>query len=475
HDLTGAALLALAVSLVLGLYILRIESKQPTTPKQLLLLGVIIIGAVVAAKLLIPGRELYAFLFPIAAAPILVAVLLDAQLAIITAAVLSLLVAYIGSISPDSQGLAQISALGILQRATVYLLSGVAGVLFVGRGERLNRFAVAGVAVTLVLIVVNLAFWLFSPSHELSRLGWFSAVSLGNGSLSAILSVGIFLLMGYIFGVPTSFHLMELSQPNQPLLRRLLTEAPGTYHHSIIVGNLGERAADMIGADSLLVRVGCYYHDIGKLRRPAYFIENQMAGVNVHESLDPRQSASIVTEHIRDGLELAERYKLPPRLRAFIPEHHGTRLASYFYRRAKEQGLDVNPEDFRYPGPKPQSKETAIVMLADSVEATARSKDDHSPEQLDATVDAVIAERLEERQLDECDLTLRDLEIIRRAFKDVLRGIYHPRLEYPAPVAGERAATTGDEGAQQPQDDQVSRLAHLGFRVLPGGKKRPDT
>ena len=242
----------------------------------------------------------------------------------------------------------------------------------------------------------------------------------------------------------TSHSTRREAQISHPLLRQLQEQAPGTFHHSVIVGNLAERAADLIGADSLLVRVGAYFHDIGKIAKPGYYIENQMGGANPHDRLDPIASAKMVSEHVRAGMKLTARYHVPSRVRAFVPEHHGTRLVTYFYRKAASQDPMTDPERFRYPGPKPQSRETAMVMLADSVEAVVRAAKDRSHDKIDELVDAVINERVTEGQLDECDLTLRDLRTIADSFKATLRGIYHPRIEYPAPTKAELAgATTG--------------------------------
>jgi putative nucleotidyltransferase with HDIG domain len=215
----------------------------------------------------------------------------------------------------------------------------------------------------------------------------------------------------------------------------LLTDAPGTYHHSVIVANLAERAAHIIGADAMLARVGAYYHDIGKVVHPYQFVENQMDGTNVHDQLDPKTSAQLIIAHVKDGLALAQRHGLPSKVRDIIEQHHGTGWAGFFYVRAKEgtEGDDPNldPAPFRYPGPRPQTTEAAIVMLADSVEATVRSSRDHSPSRIDELVAKAINDRLGEGQLNESDLTLRDLDLIREAFVAVLQGIFHPRLEYP--------------------------------------------
>jgi putative nucleotidyltransferase with HDIG domain len=236
---------------------------------------------------------------------------------------------------------------------------------------------------------------------------------------------------------------MELSNPNHPLLHRLMQEAPGTYYHSIIVGNLAERAAEVIGADPLLVRVGAYFHDIGKVVRPYFFIDNQAGRTNIHDELPPSSSARIIIDHVREGLELARRYRLPAQVAQFIPQHHGTTTASYFYQRALQEEETVNPEDYRYPGPRPQSREAAILMLADSVEATVRSlvqsgklqemleKKKEGEDPLAKLVAGIIEQRVREGQLDESDLTFRDLRRIGQAFTEVLHGVYHPRIVYP--------------------------------------------
>jgi putative nucleotidyltransferase with HDIG domain len=261
------------------------------------------------------------------------------------------------------------------------------------------------------------------------------------------------------------FQLLELANPSQPLLRRLLVETPGTYHHSLMVGNLGERAAEAIGADPLVTRVAAYYHDVGKLANPLAFIENQAGGENVHDQLDPEVSASILKQHVADGIDIAYAAKLPKALIAFIPQHHGTAIMSYFFARAKEQaaapygglatadgekaaaGLDERK--FRHAGPKPQSREAALLMLADSVEASVRSLASRDEPAIRAMVTRIIEERIADGQFDECDLTLRDLERIRTAFVEQLLGMYHTRIAYPQNTVVElesrRAAAGGGE------------------------------
>jgi putative nucleotidyltransferase with HDIG domain len=310
----------------------------------------------------------------------------------------------------------------------------------------MNNYASAGAGVGLMTIVSLFAFWLLLPDKDGIDLVWILGAGLVAGVASVVITMGGAYVLGAVFGVATRVQLMELAQLSHPLLRQLQEKAPGTFHHSVIVGNLAERAADLTGADALLVRVGCYFHDIGKIAKPGYYIENQMGGPNPHDRLDPAASAKMVSEHVRAGLRITGKHRIPSKVRAFIPEHHGTRLVTYFYRKAVIEDPNADAEKFRYPGPKPQTKETAIVMLADSVEAVVRSSKDRSHERIDELVDGVIRERFNEGQLDESDMTMRDLKVIAESFKATLRGIYHERIEYPEPTAGEMQAAGSPAG-----------------------------
>ncbi len=275
---------------------------------------------------------------------------------------------------------------------------------------------------------------LFGERNFLSLLGT-TMVGGFNGIFSIALANGFLPFLEQLFRVTSALSLLELANPNMPLLKRLLIEAPGTYHHSIIMGNLAEAAADAIGADSILVRVGAYYHDIGKLQRPYFFVENQIAQDNPHEKLSPNLSTLIITSHVRDGVELARQYGLPDSVIEIIEQHHGTDLLRYFFKRAaenvQEEKETLAEGNFRYPGPKPRSREAAIIMLADSVEAAARAMEQPTPSRLEALVDKIIQDRLELRQLDETALTLKDLDKIKAAFLKVLTGIFHHRIKYP--------------------------------------------
>ena len=325
---------------------------------------------------------------------------------------------------------------------TVYVLAGtLVGALTLGRGERIKSFFLAGLAVGLVNMAVIALFGLLALNPDWVQMALRLPVGLVMGELAASLALAGFLALGALLDIVTPFQLMELSRPTHPLLRQLLLKAPGTYHHSIMVSNMGEEAAERIGADALLVRVGGYYHDIGKITQPFYFAENRVGDVNPHEMLDPRTSAQIVIGHVQDGIDLADKYRLPSAIRDFIPEHQGTGLTLAFYRTAvsaagsgRNNGQEVREEDFRYPGPRPRSRETAIIMLADSCEARVRSAQPGSPEDIERIIRETIDMKVSEGQLDDSDLTLRDLQEIRSAFFDTLRGIFHPRVKYPEPV-----------------------------------------
>jgi hypothetical protein len=259
-------------------------------------------------------------------------------------------------------------------------------------------------------------------------------VMLLNGVLSASIALLGYYLFGNLFNITTSLQLTELSRPTHPLLRQLLLKAPGTYHHTIVVSNLAERAAAAIGADGFLARVGAYYHDIGKTVRPYFFTENIADGSSPHDKLDPLTSAQIIISHVSDGVDLAQKYRLPLRLQDFIREHHGKTLTQYFYtqaQRSANQSEAVVEANFRYPGPRPRSKETAVVLLADTCEAAVRAIRPATREDLERLVRKLIDERVNEGELNECNLTFRDLQTIRDVFLQVLQGVHHPRVVYP--------------------------------------------
>jgi putative nucleotidyltransferase with HDIG domain len=451
-DVAAATLLGTLGGAFLALYIYLFHPAEVNNTRRLFMVGMLLVlwvaGAKVFLSLCLPDSDrLYlSYMIPVAAAPMLIATLLDGGLAVAVAALLAILATFSGYYMPDARQALDASPIDSLQMATTLLLTSLAGIFAVREAERVNNYATAGVSVGFVTFVSLLAFWLLLPDRDGVDIVWMLVASGVAGLGSVIIIMGGSYVLGAAFGVSTRIQLMELAQLSHPLLRQLQENAPGTFHHSVIVGNLAERAADLIGADSLLVRVGAYFHDIGKIAKPSFYIENQMGGENPHDRLDAFASAKMVSEHVRAGMKLTARYRIPSRVRAFVPEHHGTRLVTYFYRKASAQDPMTDPEKFRYPGPKPQSRETAMVMLADSVEAVVRAAKDRSHEKIDELVDAVINERVTESQLDECDLTLRDLRIIAESFKATLRGIYHPRIEYPAPTKAELTGTAPGAG-----------------------------
>jgi len=421
NQVLGTLLFITITTSTLGGYVLRRSPGFWMNGRHVMLCIFIVLLFAAAAKLTVPGHPLLPYVFPAAAASMILTVLLGPQFALATTVLMGVIVTWLSA--------------GSLE-LFVYVLSGsLAAILSVWRIDRLTTFLWAGVWVVIAQLTTVTAFRLLTdmPWDMLTALQTTLAVAV-NGALSVSLTVAGFLVLGHLFGITTSLQLMDLARPTHPLLRQLQLKAPGTYHHSLVVSNMAEEAAQRIGADALMVRVAAYYHDVGKSIRPYFFVENQMDGVNAHDRLDPKTSAHIIIAHVADGIELAKKHKLPPSIRDFIAQHHGQRLATYFYRQAvngSQNGNSVNPDDFRYPGPRPQSREAAILMLADSTEATVRACRPTSATEIDQVVHSVIDERIAEGELDACDLTLRDIQQIREAFVCILQGVYHPRILYP--------------------------------------------
>lgn len=437
------ALLGLwAAAFVLALYRSTQHTRQS---RQLLLIVGLVVVTLLAGRLVVPVPELR-YAFPVAGTVMLLAVLLDFRTATLASWFLAL-------------------ALGILDGFSLVttLVAGfgsLAGAAVVWRAERTMTFLWSGLAVAISTAATALAGLLALGRQpvDISLAGNVVLQSGINGVLSASLCFLSFSLLGRLLGITTHLQLLELAHPTQPLLARLAREAPGTYHHSLVVGNLAEAAAEVVGADPLLARVACLYHDIGKVLHPELYVENQTNRMNVHEALDPQTSARLIKEHVTEGVKLAKRARLPKPIVDIVQQHHGTTLIKYFYVKAQERGLPVDEWDFRYPGPRPQSKEAAVVLLADSVEAAVRAAaqagklyEPGDPQcvsnRLAEIVDRIIRDRLEDGQLDEADLTLRQVSEIRRVFLSMLEGVYHPRIEYPepprepvTPVIDERAA-----------------------------------
>ncbi|MFQ5679355.1 MAG: HD family phosphohydrolase [Gemmatimonadota bacterium] len=401
-----------------------------------LLLLVLVLASVIGSRGWSPA------LIPVAFAALLLGALFDGLLALVVVLVLGVLLAaqppFTGLVVPFtvvSAGAA--AALGIQEihrRSQSWVLIAVIT----------GGYLVAGAALALLGVL--------SFRDLLGTVAWGSA----NATLCTAVAIGAGLpTLERLTGRTTDQTLLELADLNQPLLRRLSREAPGTYAHSVNLANLAEAACQAIGANALLARVGVYYHDIGKLLRPQYFIENQPLGLNPHDRLPPHKSAEVIREHVREGLRLADEAGLPSLIRDFIREHHGTQKISFFLEKAKEEDpdADLNPADFCYPGPKPQSKETAVVMLADAVESASRTLSEPTPERIRQLVDRLVEARLEEGQLDQSPLTLRDLGIVRNEFARVLTGLYHHRIDYPMESSARRGAGgSGGARGEEPGD-----------------------
>jgi putative nucleotidyltransferase with HDIG domain len=428
--LGGWFLLAVLVAITLIGWIWRFRRQLWHRTNALVLIGLIVFGATLLMKVT-AGRLGLPFIVPIAAAGMLLAILLDAGVATVVLAMLALL----GGAVNGNQ----------VELMAYILFGGLTGIIAIRRGDRLQVFVQAGLAVAIANVLVVAAYG-FLGSHDARGVIELMGASLLSAAGSAVAAVGTFAVLGSVFGILTVFQLLELANPSQPLLRRLLVETPGTYHHSLMVGNLAERAAEAIGADPLLTRVAAYYHDIGKLANPLAFIENQ-SGENIHDELHPEMSAQILKQHVADGIDIAYKAKLPKSLIAFIPQHHGTAIMSYFYARARGLAAEpyggpltsegaraaatVDDRKFRHAGPKPQSREAALIMLADGVEASVRSLASRDEPAIRAMVARIIDERMNDGQFDECDLTLRDIEKIKEAFVQQLLGMYHQRIAYP--------------------------------------------
>ncbi len=421
-NIIGIIIIIITLILMAVLYLRRYKSEVWEDINKIVLLEMLAVFVLILAKIISIFQLTYLnYLVPVAAASILATVLIGSETALVMTIFLSIMVSLIFD-----------NSFNVL---TSGFIAGLVGIFSVSKLSQRSDLVRAGFYVSLVLIVFILGITIINPINNWVALVTVLAVGLVNGLLVAILANGLLPYIEHLFGLTSSVKLLELSNPSQPLLKRMLVEAPGTYHHSVIVGNLAEAAADDIGADSLLVRVGAYYHDIGKLKRPYFFTDNQFGGENPHNKLSANLSSLIIKSHVKDGVELAKEYKLPKSIIDIIKQHQGTNLISYFYQQAMEDSKHDNVEesDFRYDGPKPQSKEAAIIMLADIVEAAVRSKqfNKSNHNRIEGLVRELIREKLTEGQLDESDLTLKDLDIVVNSFVNVLTGIYHQRVEYP--------------------------------------------
>jgi len=448
--LLGICLLVGLMEAGVGLYLYLFDHSLLLSVRRLSLLCLLVILTMALGAAV---RSFSGYFIPVAAGTMLIAVLLDIRLAIFTAFVLGPFVGFM--VGND------------LRFALVAVAGGLTGVFAVSRLKQRSDLMRAGLlvaganAVAIAAVSTLAGRSLFELATARDML-W----GAGNGVASAILTIGSLPFLEDIFGVLTGVKLLELANPNQPLLRRLLMEAPGTYHHSIIVGNLAEAAISEVGGNAALARAGAYYHDIGKIKRPYFFVDNQFGGDNPHDKIAPSLSALIITSHVRDGVALAEEAGLPKEIVDLIRQHHGTSLVSYFYSRAAE-GEDaehVVEEDFRYDGPRPLTREAAVLMLADCCEAAARSLARPSPGRIEGLVRKIMKDRLDDGQLDESPLTLQDLDIMAGVFTRILSGIFHRRVEYPELSPRDARAPGARNGKNQNGRNGNGRNAGVGAR-----------
>jgi len=415
----GQLIVSLLIASLLVGYLWRFEPEIWYRNRSVLLFFLAFVVSAVAMRIA-ADRTLLAFVVPTTATVLLLGILLPGAAGAVMAVALAILA---GVMNRDALEL------------TVYVLvGGLASLLAITRAERLNAFVRVFFVVAAAQVAVVVAFGALEQ-RDLAAQAQLIGVGVFNAAVSVALAAGTFAVLGNVFGIMTVFQMLELANPSNRLLRRLLLETPGTYHHSVMVGNLAERAAETIGADPLMARVAAYYHDVGKMKNPLAFIENQAGAHNIHDDLDAETSARIIAGHIRDGIDLAYEHGLPVQVTGFIPQHHGTSVMSYFHGKAlREAGGREDLVDerlYRYPGPKPQSREAAILMLADGVEASVRSLDEKDEESIREMVDRIVDARVEDGQLDDAELTLRDISQIKDAFVAQLLGMYHSRIKYP--------------------------------------------
>ena len=421
QDQVGAIALVVVSFAFMGAY-LNIRRDILANRRSILIIAALFLAFLFVARITIPNRAVIPFIFPIGGFSLLVSTLFSAQVGILLTLPLSLLVTYS---LPNS-----------LELTIYYVLATMFGVLILRRAERILSFFWAGAAISAAGALIVLAYELPKPSQDVIGLVTLLGGTLIYGLAAASIALIFQYLLAQLMGVSTTLQLLELGRSDHPLLQFILRNAPGTYQHSLQIANLAEQAAEQIGANALLTRVGALYHDAGKARHPHFFIENQVPGSpNPHDELSATESAEIIIRHVTDGLEMAAKYKLPKRLHDFIAEHHGTMLTRYQYAKAIESANGdrsaVSKQDFQYPGPKPQTNETGLIMLADGCEARARAERPQGEEELRVLVKDVVDKRVAEGQLNETTLTLQNLETIVESFTTTLRGVYHPRIQYP--------------------------------------------
>lgn len=425
-ELTRVAGICLLVASCLGViigYLFKERHDLLVDRRNITVLCAIMLITAALSRLLL-GVSIY--LTPVAIASVLTTTLMGRRLGFLVTGVLAFFIGVMAN---------SLAAMGVA------FLTGAVGVIALARVDSRAQLIPATLLVGCTNFITVLAMELLL-TQDIQNVMQTAGFGLLNGFLSGWVAIGALPMFEQFSGITTHFRLLDLSHMDEPLLRRLTLEAPGTYQHSMMVANLAEQAARAIGADALLCRVGAYYHDIGKMKRPRFFIENQMGLENPHDKLAPTLSTRIIHSHVKDGIEMAKASKLPDVLIDFIAQHHGTSLVGYFYHQACARSTEpVFEEDFRYPGPKPQSRETAVLMLCDGLEAAARTLSAPTPEKLIELVNKMVKHNLDDGQLDESGLSLCDIKVIKETLGKALQGIYHARIEYPEAAPARRKVT----------------------------------
>ena len=427
---------SILISFIFVIFVYFMKPKSLSSIKKLIIFSLILIVSFGTLNIFYTNffneNSIFIFhLLPLVTFPMVTLILTELSVALLLTSLMAMMIALI-SLDSISASLLLNTSLEFSRTWITFFASAITAIIVLRQAERQQQYLYAGLISSGVSVLISVIYWLNQSVISFYDLTLIAISTIGGGLFSSILALGLVNFLSVPFGILTRVKLMELAQLDNKLLRKLQDEAPGTFQHSLLVGTLVERAADRIAADSLLARVGAYYHDIGKLVSPSFFAEN-LNEKSPHDSLDPLQSTRVIHQHVTAGIEMAKKEGLPDDIVQFVQQHHGTRLASFFYRIAAEKTPDIDTELFRYPGPKPQSKEVALVMLADSSEAAVRASSDHSSENITKIVDAVIKERFDEDQLDECDLSIKEIKIAADSISTALIAVFHPRVDYPEP------------------------------------------
>jgi putative nucleotidyltransferase with HDIG domain len=433
-DYISAALITVVILIFNVLYIRRIRQTSGKKIQDLPVIAITFLLFLFTAKLIIPNHTILPYLFPIAAFGLAISSLYDYETGLIFSISLSMLAAF-------NEG-------STVDLAFYYFLPTSIGIFVLGRGRRITTFFMAGLAIGLSGAAMVISYRLLNSYLDFTGVSTLIGAAFINGFGSVSLTLIIQFILSQVTGKVTALQLMDLARPDHPLLQELLLNAPGSYQHSLQVSNLAEQAAKMINCDALLTRVGALYHDVGKLKNPQFFIENQPVNqINTHDKVNPVLASKTIVKHVEDGLQLAQQYNLPPQIRAFIREHHATSLTRYQYNMAvKKAGSEdkVDAAAFRYPGPNPASKETALLMMADGCEARVRAESPKNVEEIAQIVDSAIDHYLNRGFLSQTDLTLNDLRLVKQSFVKTLKNAYHQRIKYPEnPVENEKTGKSG--------------------------------